>query len=1311
MKKNSTLLLERVSLVWAVFCLSLLLARPVSAQSGNAACNTFTPPTIGSFSSVSVTSSQGLLGDEFSSKGNLIDNDPTFSTAATYSFILGGSAYIEVKDNNATGANVYPAGSFAGFVINNNSLLTAVGTITISTYLGNSNVPVDSRTTGSLVSTGILSGKSRVGFYSSGSFDRIRLTFSGLVTGSLSVFSPIVERFCSGPSLACADNTIPKNTLVPLNTPVFPVYVNPDNTGVNALVCALCAVVDPDFAVDNDPATFARVVLTAGVSTSATFSVANALDTYPANSFAGFDIETNTLVSASVLSTATIRLLNNGSVVQTSPGSNALIVGATTNLLTGRSRQTVGIVATVPYDEIQVAFAQLVGANLGTINIYNAVFEKTCPRTIACNTTYALNNPDFPVVINAERTGVTGVVAAATTIRDPWNAVSANTTDFARITNTGSVGTIASISVLDPVDTYPTGTFGGFTIRRVSGIAAVDLFSRLTITTYLDGVQKESRSAASLLDLSIALFGTSTDFINVGFTTSQPFDELQLSVANLVGLDALAGSVDVYGAFIDTRSSSGGGLVCALTTNPDFAVTNKNVPATGSVKTNDAVPAGTTYGPAPAPATQPGGSSPSLTVNSDGTFTFVSATPGVYVYNVPVCGAGQSGTACSAQTLTVTVLDPTVNTNKPVANPDIATTTGSPTSPTAITVNVRANDGPGNPGGTLGTPTIATSPTNGSAAVVGNNVVYTPNPGFYGTDMLTYQVCETPGGQCATATVTITVKAPGSANSTTAADDYISTYQGVAVPGNVKTNDTDPEGNTQTVTAQNTTIPGRGTLVLLADGSYTFTPNAAFTGPVDFTYTTCDNATPSVCASGTLHVLVNPFDPKPDFAVTNKNVPVNGSVKTNDIVPVGTTYGPAPAPSIQPAGSTPSLTVNPDGTYSFSTATPGVYVYAVPVCLVGQTSGCATQTLTVTVLDPTVNTNKPVANPDIATTTGSPTIPASVTINVRANDGPGNPGGTLGTPTIVSPSANGVAGVNGSGNVVYMPNPGFAGTDALIYQVCETPGGLCALAKVTITVKVPGSANSTTAADDYVSTPKGVTATGNVKTNDSDPEGNTQTVAAQNTTIPGKGTLVLTDAGSYTFTPDGAFTGPVQFTYTTCDNGSPSACANGTLHVLVGQAGLPDLTPVITLPQANFTPSGANSTRDFIVEIFELAGQSTSSGNAAITISAPSGYTLSFTNSLTSINVSGGANNPVSVDNTKWMVTSIAPTNEQISLKMNAGQFIAAMSKGTLGFTITRTTANTGSSSNITVNVTDDATKTYDSNPLNNVYARIITGL
>ncbi|MVM33773.1 hypothetical protein GO755_27290 [Spirosoma sp. HMF4905] len=163
---------------------------------------------------------------------------------------------------------------------------------------------------------------------------------------------------------------------------------------------------------------------------------------------------------------------------------------------------------------------------------------------------------------------------------------------------------------------------------------------------------------------------------------------------------------------------------------------------------------------------------------------------------------------------------------------------------------------------------------------------------------------------------------------------------------------------------------------------------------------------------------------------------------------------------------------------------------------------------------------------------------------------------------------------------------------------------------------------------------------------------------------------------------------------------------SSALYKIIYKPTTPDLSPTLTLPQANFASSG--SVGNFVVGLSEVNGFSTTAGSVAITATAPVGYTLAFAPSITSINVSGGTN--VAVSNANWTVTNTVD-NRQISLKMKAGQSIGAGNTINLGFSITRTNANSGSTANITINVADDATNGYDSNITNNVYARVISGL
>jgi len=446
----------------------------------------------------------------------------------------------------------------------------------------------------------------------------------------------------------------------------------------------------------------------------------------------------------------------------------------------------------------------------------------------------------------------------------------------------------------------------------------------------------------------------------------------------------------------------------------------------------------------------------------------------------------------------------------------------------------------------LGTPTILTNPLHGTYNTgIG---VYTPTLNYVGVDSFLYRVCDNQvPAQCAEAWAYITIEPTGTPNLTNAMDDYAQTPLNTPISGSVKINDTDPEGNTQTVTAQNTTIPGKGTLVLASSGAFTFTPVTGFYGPVDYPYTTCDNGTPQACATATVHILVEPFDPtfNPDFGVTYVNVPLTGDVSTNDKETPGSTYGNPPANPSNPANCLPVISSN--GSYTFVCGTIGVYDFYVPVCEPAPNqSSCTPVLLQITVLEENNPNAAPIANPDYVTTLQN----VSVSIPVRSNDKCQNgPACTLGTPTIITPPLH---GTYNTGTGVYTPTLNYVGVDSFLYQVCDNQvPSKCAEAWAYITIEPIGIANTTNAMDDYAQTLFNTPISGNVKTNDTDPENNTQTVTAQTTTIVGKGTLVLATTGAFTFTPVSGFSGPVDYPYTTCDNGIPQACASATVHILV----------------------------------------------------------------------------------------------------------------------------------------------------------------
>jgi hypothetical protein len=402
----------------------------------------------------------------------------------------------------------------------------------------------------------------------------------------------------------------------------------------------------------------------------------------------------------------------------------------------------------------------------------------------------------------------------------------------------------------------------------------------------------------------------------------------------------------------------------------------------------------------------------------------------------------------------------------------------------------------------------------------------------------------------------------------------------------------------------------------------------------------------------------------PDVNITQVNVPVSGNVKTNDkdVVP-NSTYGTPVAEPGNPSTCVPTGFPNTNGAYNFTCATPGVYTFNVPVCTPANV--CKKVPLVITVLD---NTNPsvipPIANVDIATTP----INTAVTLSTLSNDKPGDPNTSLNpsSVTVIVAPLRGTASVNATtGDITYTPASGYVGTDTLTYRVCDTGTPVkCATAKQIITINPAGSPNTTSAADDFNTTPINTSVSGNVKTNDSDPEGQTQTITAQTSSLAsGKGTLVLASDGTYTFTPVTGFTGPVEFPYTICDNGTPQACAMATLYINVFPK-LPDLTPTNQLDNLEFLTAGVS--RDLIVNVFEIVGANQIAGSILqFKITKLSAFDITYSTSNGTSNVLGGTPN----ENSNWTFTE---DSGFITVTAKSGVTMAASSRRRVGFTITR---------------------------------------
>ncbi|MCK4708568.1 MAG: cadherin-like domain-containing protein, partial [Gammaproteobacteria bacterium] len=117
------------------------------------------------------------------------------------------------------------------------------------------------------------------------------------------------------------------------------------------------------------------------------------------------------------------------------------------------------------------------------------------------------------------------------------------------------------------------------------------------------------------------------------------------------------------------------------------------------------------------------------------------------------------------------------------------------------------------------------------------------------------------GGTCqASTSVTVNENGGGGNNPPTAVGDDYSTTKGqqlvMTAPG-VLENDFDQDGDTLTAVLETGTTVNGSNVSLSADGSFTYTPNANFTGSDSFTYTAFDGTDSSLIATVNINVTDN----------------------------------------------------------------------------------------------------------------------------------------------------------------------------------------------------------------------------------------------------------------------------------------------------------------------------------------------------------------------------------------------------------------------------------------------------------------------
>ena len=548
---------------------------------------------------------------------------------------------------------------------------------------------------------------------------------------------------------------------------------------------------------------------------------------------------------------------------------------------------------------------------------------------------------------------------------------------------------------------------------------------------------------------------------------------------------------------------------------------------------------------------------------------------------VPTAGSGGSGTEDSpvAVRLGGTDVDGTV---------------------TAVTVNTL----PAN--GTLFladgvTPVVAGSPLTPAQA---DGLVFVPNPDFNGNVTIGFTVTDNDGATSAPASAVVTV-APVN-DGPVAGDDSASFAEDSVATGNVLGNDNDVDGPALSVASfvfggvsfpagSTAIVGGVGTLVINADGSWSFAPAPDFNGPVPAIQVTTTDG--SLTATSTLSLTVTPVNDAPlaqdDLASTPINTPATIAVLANDSDVEGEALTVTGASLADPSQG--SVTVNADGTLGFAPALN--FTGTATITYTVRDASGASSTATVAV---TVGNNHA---PDGADVTRS--LPEDGSYTLQAGDfgyTDADAGQTLANVRIDSLPAAGALLLNGvpvtAGTVV---SPAQLAAGALVFapaadgngapyasfgfSVQDSSGGFDTTPN-TFRFDVTPVNDAPVAAVDTASTNEDTALTlapATLLANDSDVDGDTLTIASVQGAVNGTVALV---GGNVVFTPAANYNGPASFTYTVVDGNGGSSTATVNLSInAVGDAavissGAGSVTEDVGVVGGNITTGGTLTVSD-----------------------------------------------------------------------------------------------------------------------------------
>ncbi len=508
----------------------------------------------------------------------------------------------------------------------------------------------------------------------------------------------------------------------------------------------------------------------------------------------------------------------------------------------------------------------------------------------------------------------------------------------------------------------------------------------------------------------------------------------------------------------------------------------------------------------------------SFTWSPNGTFSLVPAPGSTFVGTVTFSYAAFDGAQWS---LPVPVTVELTN-SPPQCTPDHYQTRHD----TPILLNVLYNDW--DPDSEKMHLVAWSDPSEGTLALQGTQLLYTPPAAFAGEANFSYYVSDGVSTAGPTSVFIEVTNIPPHA-----VDDYFRTQAGQITTGNVLQNDVNDDGDSQTASLLYTTMYGALTF---SGGSFSYTPQPGFTGLDSFSYSLSDGVE-TATATATIAVLPAVVQAIDDSFDVPAPAPFAGNVLSNDI------YGAAASDTtcaLTSQGGHGQVDLHTDGTFTYTPAAGFLGTDSFNYDLrMGDVTSQATVTLNVYAPLPQAQGVSAQVNED-----------ASVIIDLSSQLAEGQ----FIAPESLSVPQHGQTVLISPTQIGYTPDADYSGDDSFKYAVSDAFGQRSTRAAVTITV-LP-QAHPTQAVEDSAVVLEDQFVTIDLLANDVDPDG-APSGAVTISTQPRHGTVSLA-GGLATYHPEADYCGSDSFSYTITDGDLPASTAGVSITVC----------PVNDLPQA-----------------------------------------------------------------------------------------------------------------------------------------------